>query len=153
MGGVLYQNQNGHNRVIAFASRGLTKSEWNYPIHKLEFLALKWVITDKFSDYLMGQTFSVFTDNNPLTYVLTSAKLGGIGHRWIAALFAYNFTITYRPGQSNADADRLSRLSEIIYTDTGKAICNLRGDPLIESLLVTIASCDQMQPMNDNAFQ
>jgi hypothetical protein len=64
----------------------------------------------------MGQTFSVFTDNNPLTYVLTSAKVDATGHRWIAALSAYNFTITYKPGKFNADADGLSRLSEIIDT-------------------------------------
>lgn len=66
--------------------------------HKLEFLALKWAITEKFSDYLTGQTFSVFTDNNPLTYVLTSAKLDATGHRWVAALSSYNFSITYKPG-------------------------------------------------------
>ena len=55
-----------------YASSGLSKSERNYPTHKLEFLTLKLAITE-FSDYLTGQTFSVFTDNNPLTYVLTSA--------------------------------------------------------------------------------
>lgn len=48
--------------------------------HKLEFLALKWAITEKLSDYLMGQTFSVYTDNNQLTYTLTSAKRGATGH-------------------------------------------------------------------------
>jgi hypothetical protein len=153
LGAVLYQKQNGQDRVIAYASRGLTKSERNYPTHKLEFLALKWAITEKFSDYLMGQTFSVFTDNNPLTYVLTSAKLDATGHRWIAALSAYNFTITYKPGKFNADADGLSRLPEIIDTDTVKAICNMQDDPLIESLPVTVASCDQIQPIDDNAFQ
>ena len=63
----------GVKRVIAYASRGLCKSERNYPTHKLEFLALKLAITEKLSDYLTGQTFCVFTDNNPLTYVLTSA--------------------------------------------------------------------------------
>lgn len=154
LGAVLYQKQNGHNRVIAYASRGLTKSERNYPTHKLEFLALKWAITEKFSDYLLGQTFSVFTDNNPLTYVLTSAKLDATGHRWIAALSAYNFTITYKPGKSNSDADGLSRVPEIIDCDTVKAICNLQqGHPLIESLPVTPAFCDQIQPTDADAFQ
>ena len=45
-----------------------------------------------------GHEFSVLTDNNPLTYVLTSAKLDSIGHRWLAALAAYNFTLKCRPG-------------------------------------------------------
>jgi hypothetical protein len=131
LGAVLHQRQNSQDRVNAYASRGLTKSERNYPTHKLEFLALKWAITEKISDYLMGQTFSVFTDNNPLTYVLTFAKLDATGHRWIAALSAYNFTITYKPGKFNVDADGLSRLSEIIDTDTVKATCNMQYDPLI----------------------
>ena len=93
LGAVLYQEQQGHKRVIAYASRGLSQSERNYAAHKLEFLALKWAIVDKFHDYLYGSEFVVFTDNNPITYVLTSAKLDATGHRWLAALSAYNFSI------------------------------------------------------------
>ena len=110
LGSVLYQEQEGVKRVIAYASRGLSRSESNYPAHKLEFLALKWAVTEKFNDYLYGHNFTVYTDNNPLTYVLTSARLDATGHRWLAALSAYNFEIKYRPGVSNADADGLSRL-------------------------------------------
>ena len=109
LGATLYQEQDGKTRVIAYASRGLSKSELNYPAHKLEFLAMKWAITEKFSDYLYGSKFQVLTDNNPLTYVLRSAKLDATGHRWLAALAAYNFDIHYRPGKNNADADGLSR--------------------------------------------
>ena len=76
LGAVLYQVQEGKHRVIAYASRSLSKSEKNYPVHKLEFLALEWAITDKFHEYLYGSQFQVYTDNNPLTYVLTTAKLG-----------------------------------------------------------------------------
>ena len=50
LGLVLYQNQNGQRRVIAYASRSLSPSERNYPVNKLEFLALKWAITDKFHE-------------------------------------------------------------------------------------------------------
>lgn len=52
LGAVLYQVQDGKTKVIAYASRGLRPSERNYPAHKLEFLALKWAISDKFHDYL-----------------------------------------------------------------------------------------------------
>ena len=111
LGAVLCQESDGMERVISYASRGLSQSERNYPAHKLEFLALKWSVTEKFNDYLYGHEFSVLTDNNPLTYVLTSAKLDATGHRWLAALAAYTFTLKYRPGKSNADADGLSRLA------------------------------------------
>lgn len=109
LGAALYQEQGGKFRVIAYASRGLSKSEKNYPTHKLEYLALKWVICKKFSDYLYGTDFTVLTVNNPLTYVLTSAKLDAAGHRRLAALSTYRFNIKYRAGHTNRDADGLSR--------------------------------------------
>ena len=118
------------DRVIAYASRSLKPAVQNYPAHKLEFLALKWAITDKFHDYLYGANFEVITDNNPLTYVLTSAKLDASGHRWVAALANYNFSISYRSGKLNMDADGLSRLSEgslperVVYPDVLKAVLN-----------------------------
>uniref|UniRef100_A0A3B1KCG2 ribonuclease H n=1 Tax=Astyanax mexicanus TaxID=7994 RepID=A0A3B1KCG2_ASTMX len=109
LGAALYQQQDGQLRVIAYASRGLSYSEKRYPTHKLEFLAVKWAVTDKFFDYLYGAEFTIMTDNNPLTYVLTSAKLDAAGHRWLAALSTFNFSIRYRAGKRNQDADGLSR--------------------------------------------
>lgn len=111
LGAALYQLQDGQSRVIAFASRGLSKSEMRYPAHKLEFLALKWAVTEKFSDYLYGTDFTVVTDSNPLTYLLTSAKLDATGYRWLSNLSTYSFQLQYRAGKQNADADALSRRS------------------------------------------
>ena len=110
LGAVLYQIQDNQRRVIAYASRNLSPSERNYPVHKLEFLALKWAITDKFHEYLHVAKFQVFTDNNPLTYILTTAKLDATGHRWVAALSNYTFSISYKPGRDNTDTDALSRI-------------------------------------------
>ena len=111
LGAVLYQKQDGKLRVIAYASRSVSKAESNYPAHKLEFLALKWAVCEKFHEYLYGsKSFEVFTDNNPLTYVLTSAKLDACGQRWVTKLANYNFSIRYRCGVSNTEADALSRI-------------------------------------------
>ncbi|XP_037829581.1 uncharacterized protein LOC112450694 [Kryptolebias marmoratus] len=109
LGAALYQDQGGQLRAIAFASRGLSRSEARYPAHKLEFLALKWSVTEKFHDYLYGGQFTVVTDSNPLTYILTSAKLDATSYRWLAALSNYNFKLQYRAGKQNLDADGLSR--------------------------------------------
>ncbi|KAK7899349.1 hypothetical protein WMY93_020202 [Mugilogobius chulae] len=109
LGAALYQEQDGQLRVIAYASRGLSHSESRYPAHKLEFLALKWSVVEKFHDYLYGANFTVVTDSNPLTYVLTSARLDATSHRWLAALSAYSFKLQYRAGRHNHDADGLSR--------------------------------------------
>ena len=76
LGAVLYQEQDdGTTRVIAYASRSLSKSEKRYYSSKLEFLALKWSICERFHEYLYGAEIEVHMDNNPLTYVLTTAKL------------------------------------------------------------------------------
>ena len=88
--------------------RSLTQSETKYPVHKLEFLCLKWAITEQFHEYLYGNTFDVYTDNNPLTYVLMTAKLDAMGHRWVASLANYNFHLHYWSGKSNMEADALS---------------------------------------------
>ena len=111
-GAVLSQiGEDGKERPVAYASRTLNKAEKNYTTHKLEFLALKWSITDRFHEYLYGSTFEVFTDNNPLSYVLSSAKLDATGQRWIAALQGpYNFKVHYKPGRLNQVADSLSRI-------------------------------------------
>ena len=113
LGAVSYQEQNGVNRVISYASRTLTPSEKNYHLHsgKLEFLALTWAICDEFRDLLYyAPHFTVYTDNNPLTYIMTSAKLNATGHRWDADLSNFNFSIKYKPGNENIDADALSRM-------------------------------------------
>ena len=111
LGAVLYQEQDGVKKVISYASQSLSKSKSKYPVHKLEFLCLKWAITNHFHEYMYGNTFDVYTDNNPLTYVLSTAKLDAVGHRWITGLANYNFHIHYKSGKSNAEVDALSRIN------------------------------------------
>ena len=79
LGAVLSQQDlYGNQWVISFASRSLKPYEKlmrSYSSAKLQLLALKWAVCDKFKDYLLGSKFTVLTDNNPLCYVKTS-KLG-----------------------------------------------------------------------------
>lgn len=96
LGAVLYQRQNGKLRVIGYGSRTLTPAERNYHLHsgKLEFLALKWAVCEKFRDYLYyAPHFTIYTDNNPLTYVMSTAKLNAVGHRWVGELADFRFDI------------------------------------------------------------
>ena len=130
LGAALYQrDDNDHQRVIAFASCSLSNTERNYPTHKLEFPALKWAITDRSHEYFYGGQFDIYTDNNPLTYILTSAKLDATGQRWVASLANYDFRIFYKSGKNNVEADALSRIPRdnhtILDTPTVKAIMNV----------------------------
>ena len=67
-------------QVIAYGSRTLNVAERKYSAYSREFLALKWAITEKFRPYLYGYKFHAVTDSNPLTYLVTSAKLSGTDH-------------------------------------------------------------------------
>ena len=154
LGAVLYQkDDNNRLRVIAYASRTLSEAERRYPAHKLEFLALKWAVTEKFADYLRGAYFTVRTDNNPLTYILTSAKLDACGQRWVAELSNYNFDILYKPGKENTDADALSRIPaedwKQLSPQTVKAVCSSQQVPdLISSIYLSSDSPCLFQQSN-----
>ena len=90
LGTVLYQpDEAGKLHVVAYGSRTLTPAERNYHLHsgEFEFLALKWAITEKFRDYLYyALSFKVFSDNNPLAYILTLPKLDATSLRWVSEL-------------------------------------------------------------------
>ena len=100
--------------MVSYASRTLSPAEKNYYLHsgKLEFLALKWSITERFQDYLYyAPSFTVYSDCNPLFYIMTSAKLYATTVRWVGELANYNFSVKYCPGKDSSDCDYLSRHS------------------------------------------
>ena len=82
LGAVLLQeSDDGQYYPVAFASQKLRGGEPKYHLSKLEFLALKWAVTEQFQEYLQYQPFTVCTDNNLLTYILTTLNLDALGHR------------------------------------------------------------------------
>ena len=133
LGVVLYQVQVGQKRVIAYASQSLSRSERNYLVNKLESPALKWAITDKFHEYLYGSEFQMYMDNNPLTYVLTMVKLDTTGHRWVATLSNFTFSIIYKSGKGCQDADALSCIkwpeAMELNSQTVQAVCDAMQAP------------------------
>ena len=103
LGAVLEQD----NHVIAYASRTLTKSERNYSVIQKECLAIVYA-TKQFRHYLLGRQFQLHTDHAPLQW-LSAQRMEGLLCRWELALQEYSFTIVYRKGALNANADSLSR--------------------------------------------
>ena len=111
LGAVLSQKQsNGRYQPITFGSHSLTPSEKNYYSSKLEFLILKWSVTEHFKEYLTYAPFVVQTDNNLLTYVLMTPNLDATGHRWVGMLASFQFVLEYQKGTDNGAADTLSRV-------------------------------------------
>ena len=66
----------------------------------------------------------MLTDNNPLTYILTTPNLDALGHHWVAALAGYNMTIKYLKGSDNKVADALSWIEARLDPDTLTELLN-----------------------------
>lgn len=96
-------------RPVAFASKTLSASQSRYPAHRLELLALKWDVCEKFGHWLKGRSFTVWTDNNLLTYLLIKPKLDAYEIRWVSKLASYSFELKHLPGKGNVMADALRR--------------------------------------------
>ena len=123
LGAVLSQKQeDGWFHPVAYGSWALTTHEKNYHSMKLEFLALKWAITEHFKEYLLYQPFLVRTDNNPLTYIMSTPNLDGTGHCWVSALAKYDFRLEYQKGRDNAAADTLSQVTTNLEPEAVQAI-------------------------------
>ena len=96
--------------MVAYASRTLSPSERNYSVIQRECLAIIFALK-QFRHYLLGHKFSLLTDHAPLQW-LSSQKMEGLLARWALAAQEYTFTIMYRSGSANKNADALSRKSE-----------------------------------------
>ena len=117
LGAVLSQIQDGHERVIAFASNILSKTERGYCITRKELLAVyKYVI--HFKHNLYGRRFTVRTDHQALSWLLNWKNPNTSQYcTWIAELECYNMEVVHRQGKELANADALSRLPECEQCD------------------------------------
>ena len=108
IGAVLSQVQDGVERPIAYASRGLSKSERNYSVTKRELLAVVFYCK-YFRHYLIGRKFKLRTDHAALRWLQTFKDATGMWARWQNTLAEFNKEIVHRAGRSHGNADGLSR--------------------------------------------
>ena len=108
VGAVLSQKQNGQEKVIAYFSRVLNKSERNYCVTRRELLAIVSSMKS-FHHYLYGRKFLVRTDHDSLRWLMSFKELEGQLARWLERLQQYEFEIIHRKGQHHGNADGLSR--------------------------------------------
>ena len=141
LGAVLSQKQaDGRFHLIAYASRVMNETEQRYHSNKQEFLALKWAITEQFHEYLSPygknrNEFVVCTNNNPLTYIFSSANLDAAGQRWVARLASYNFSLEYQKGKDNTVADFLSQMNECLPEEEVQEYLNKIPYPGVKTVL------------------
>ena len=123
LGAELSQKQvDGWYNPVTYGSRALRPHEKNYHSTKLEFLVLTWVVTEHFKEYLFYQPFLVKTDNNPLTYIMTTPNLDVTDHQWVGALPQFNFELESQKGHDNAVADVLSQATTWLDPDMVRSI-------------------------------
>ena len=72
---------------------------------------MKWAVTEHFKEYLPYQSFLMRTDNNPLTYILSTPNLDVMGHQWVCVLAQSNFELEYQKGCNNTVANTLSQVT------------------------------------------
>ena len=118
----------------------MNETEQRYHSNKQEFLALKWVITERFHEYLSPyrknrNEFVVCTDNNLLTYIFTSTNLDAAGQRWVAQLASYNFFLEYQKGKDNMVADFLSQMDERLPEEEVQEYLNQIPYPEVKAVL------------------
>lgn len=108
-GSILLEVINGQERVVAYYSKLLSKSQRNYCATKRELYAIVASLAH-FHVYLYGhKRFVVRTDHSSLRWLLNFKDLEGLLARWLERIQLYDFEIQYRAGSKIPAADALSR--------------------------------------------
>lgn len=144
VGSMLTQKINGVERVIAYASRSLSKAERNYSTCEREILSLLHAC-ENFAGYIQGVHFKVITDHASLKYLSKLSNPTGRLSRWALRLSMFDFEIIHRKGSLNVVPDALSRsLPEAEINTLGISLDNL--EPWYLKFRDKINKCPQKYP-------
>ena len=108
IGAVLSQKQAQGDKVIAYGSKVLSKSERNYCVTRRELLAVVHFITH-YRHYLTGRHFILRTDHGALRWMFNFKEPEGQLARWLETLSTYDFETIHRPGKQHLNGDGMSR--------------------------------------------
>lgn len=111
LGAVLFQKygENGEQEVaIAYASRRMIPPEMRYSATEREALAIYWAC-NHFIDYVDERPITIYTDHKALLALPQNEMSNRRLERYAHKLAEFQYTLEYRPGTANANADALSR--------------------------------------------
>ena len=138
IGGVLSQEQDGQERVIAYGARRLQPRERNYASTKGELLAVIFFL-QYYKYYLLHRPFILRTDNRALTWIRSLESPTGMILRWLEILASFDFTVRHRKGTLHGNDDSLSRAphtalptpleEKVLVSDEGAVVAALQAPP------------------------
>ena len=120
IGAVLSQKTGNEERVIAYASRTLSKSERKYCVTRKELLALVYFVK-YFRHYLYGRKFTARTDHASLRWLMNFKNPEGQVARWLEVLSSFSMAIEHRPGRLHGNADGMSRKPCTVTTSNSES--------------------------------
>ena len=138
IGAVLSQIQNGKEVVIAYSSKHLNKDQLKYStIEKEAFAVVEGI--KRFYHYLQDEPFVIVSDHRPLQWLQSIKDEKGRLGRWAILLSNLKYTIKYRPGRVNENADFLSRIKvaavQAIPRDNDVMFDEQQRDPLCRAIM------------------
>ncbi|CAB1100851.1 unnamed protein product [Ectocarpus sp. CCAP 1310/34] len=150
-GGTLEQEQpDGSVRPIVFDSRATLESERHWTPLDLEAGSIVWCIK-RLRGYLWGTHFKIFTDHKSLEHLAKVGETNARVQRWLEFLTAYSYTLEYRKGSSNGNADFLSRLP-IEATERDRSGRSRLTPSAEDEAVYLIRSCGVPRPAVDFGF-
>lgn len=142
VGSVLYQQCDGIEHPIAYASKTLNKCQRKYSTTEKELYAVI-VGIETFRKYIEGTHFVVETDHASLVWLHNLSNPSGRLARWAVRLSQYDFKIVHRKGSQNIVADALSRsLSENAVLD----ITTVKRDKWYQKMITRVQENPESYP-------
>jgi hypothetical protein len=152
LGAVLSQRgPDGFEHPIAFLSKKCRGQECHYSARRGEAVAIRHALR-KWRCFLEGQHFIIETDHRPLEFLRKETDDAQLCRIW-EAMEPFNYTIRYKKGSTNANADALSR-SEQYYHETGDPVCEATASGFTREDVSDEESCPEARVNNvtaDNA--
>jgi transposase InsO family protein len=154
IGAVLSQGPVGSDKPVCYASRTLNESEQNYSTIEKELFAIVWA-TKYFRPYLFGRKFKILTDHKPLQWMMNLKDQNSRLTRWRLRLSEYDFTVVYKKGKANTNADALSRIeihNEEVESviESLKELSSLLGNPSETPRTVNKSSTETVHTSDEN---
>ncbi len=138
IGAVLSQEQDGEEKVIAYASRSLSRAERNYTTTRKELLSIVHFV-DYFRCYLLLKPFLIRSDHMALRFLMSLKEPNPQYARWIERLSEYKFEIAHRAGLKHQNADALSRIPSLLP---------VKNEPDYNNTMVTTNNVKSVVPIN-----